>query len=674
MKKNISAAILICSLLASALHFPETILSEQTEYASNLQELLSAVTAADNGGTIIITGSFPVTATVTIPAGKSVTIRGDASSPVITRDSSFTGAFFNVNTGASLTLHNIVLDGASVTAARPIIYVNGGTCSLSAGTVLKNNINSSTLSGGGGGGSVSVLAGGTLNMYEGALITGNTSSNGSGVMLSGAGTSFTMEGGSIEMNNAGNNGGGVYASADTSFIMNGGSITSNTAGAAGGGVNINNAAFSMSGGTIDSNTASGAGGGGVSVSQPAVPAMTCTMSGGSITSNTAPNGMGGGISIGGGTCFILSGGDILSNNAKTNGGGIYLNSAAVLEMNGGNILFNNAAAGGGIYLNLTSEAVLTAGAVHSNSEQDFYQNTNAKLSSFGLSSQCPHCGRAYKGLFKDIDFAVQQTSPASGQLRLYAKYIFEADSLSNTAQAPENAEAEEIFLVDMTGDGPVPEIGLMTGDTQYVPVSVQLGSKAPLAVVSAGRASSTVLSEETAGDYSVLVTFQKQEWSGTAWTDMTNETETVTLQIKIIPKRTAPSLEGPKTISLTEGYSSEKFLYTVSGYPDPVLGTSGLSGASIDSDGTLHIPDGLAPGTYVLTITAENDVSPDAVYNVEIIVTASDTTETETKDPTDSNPKTRDSSYSVLWLLTAVSSVLVSAVIGAGRGRFKKAG
>jgi len=178
---------------------------------------------------------------------------------------------------------------------------------------------------------VYINVGGRLDMYKGAVITGNDAgvSNCGGVAVY-EGT-FTMEGGSIT-GNKGFTGGGVEVISGT-FTMLGGEISGNEAGN-GGGVSVNGT-FNLLGGSITGNTANGPnddathkdGGGGVCVSSNG----RFNMTGGSITGNTA-NLYGGGVkmfapsSAGISQYFMMFRGTISGNTAKkaSSGGGVYL--------------------------------------------------------------------------------------------------------------------------------------------------------------------------------------------------------------------------------------------------------------------------------------------------------------------------------------------------------------
>jgi hypothetical protein len=173
----------------------------------------------------------------------------DGGGYTITRGTGFGSAFFQLDTGTSLTLTNIILDGnkGSVTAGFPLVYMYNGTLNLGSGATLKNNKNDSNSSAGG-----VRVQGGSLIMQVGASITGNeatfssVSTKGGGVLLSGG--SFTMNGGTISGNVASSGGaGGVQVNGGT-FTVNASGVAAGQAyvsGNAGGGNVVNN------GGTIN---------------------------------------------------------------------------------------------------------------------------------------------------------------------------------------------------------------------------------------------------------------------------------------------------------------------------------------------------------------------------------------------------------------------------------------
>jgi hypothetical protein len=256
------------------------------------------------------------------------------------------GSLMIIGNGVTLKLKNIILrgQGLNVDNTFPLIQVViGGTLELKDGAVITgNNRNGSAGHDAYGGGvdnaGTFIMSGGAIagNMaFDSPLsfLNYNACAYGGGVYNTGT---FTMRGGTITDNTARGHhscGGGVYNTG--TFTMSGGTITGNTAKsvfghAYGGGVD-NAGTFTMSGGTITGNTAesvmTSSYGGGVNNLE-----RTFTMSGGAITGNTAKsvtsNAYGGGVSSREGTS-IMSRGAIAGNTAEsissnTYGGGVYL--------------------------------------------------------------------------------------------------------------------------------------------------------------------------------------------------------------------------------------------------------------------------------------------------------------------------------------------------------------
>ena len=131
---------------------------------------------------------------------------------------------------ASLTLKNVVIDGAEYSVAAThaaetdsiIKAASGGTIELKSGAILENNKAAQFGSG--------ILAsnGVKITMEDGAVIRNNTNRNyelGGGILL-GNGSTFTMNGGEISGNTA--NGGGGVAIIGSTMVMNGGTISNNS--------------------------------------------------------------------------------------------------------------------------------------------------------------------------------------------------------------------------------------------------------------------------------------------------------------------------------------------------------------------------------------------------------------------------------------------------------------
>jgi hypothetical protein len=281
----------------------------------------------------------------------SITLRGYGAERQI--NLSGTGALFTVSgsSGNEVTLlldNNISLKGvASNTSALVVINSYGKLIMKNSSKIFGNNNT------GGAGGGVS-LEGGTFTM-SGGTINGNTASSssnnayGGGVFWDASASTFTMTGGTISGNTASSTtavatGGGVWSGGR--FTMSGGTISGNTASSSsspkGGGV-FAAGIFTMSGGTISGNTASSSSdavGGGVCA------AGTFSMSGGTISGNTASadaDAFGGGVCLSGVT-FIMSGGTISGNTASAEtayGGGVCTMPGGAFTKSGNSIIYGN---------------------------------------------------------------------------------------------------------------------------------------------------------------------------------------------------------------------------------------------------------------------------------------------------------------------------------------------
>lgn len=123
--------------------------------------------------TINVSGTIQINSTIALNDGKTVTIQGTTSSPIIERASGFTGALFNVQQG-TLQFGSITVDGKNENAQSPLIQVAGGKLHLLSGTKLQSNVNS------GNGGAI-MMTSGTLIIEDNTSITDNTASSGGGI-------------------------------------------------------------------------------------------------------------------------------------------------------------------------------------------------------------------------------------------------------------------------------------------------------------------------------------------------------------------------------------------------------------------------------------------------------------------------------------------------------------
>ena len=247
---------------------------------------------------------------------------------------------------ASLTLSNIVIDGAECTvdaahAAETdsiIKAANGGTIVLNSGAILQNNKAAQFGSG--------ILANNRVNitMEDGAIIRNNTNRNyelGGGILI-GNGSTFTMNGGEISGNTA--NGGGGVAIIGSTMVMNNGTISNNSTyrtsgqGSYGAGVYVADyanssggdtlftatpASFEMNGGKITENKALDYGGGVVTFPQYSKK-ITININNGEISGNKVTGGSGGAVAaFFGVTELNIKDGTLTGNSARSYGGGVF---------------------------------------------------------------------------------------------------------------------------------------------------------------------------------------------------------------------------------------------------------------------------------------------------------------------------------------------------------------
>jgi hypothetical protein len=259
---------------------------------------------------------------------------------------------FNVTGGKDITL-TIRGNGQTVSLDSNGSILTLGADSSSSLTLILQDI---TLEGKDGNNApvVQVNSGATLELEEGFLLTGNTSSTDGGGMVVSGGT-VTMNGGKINGNK-------------TSDSKNGGAVV------------VESGEFTMIGGEISGNTASGgsAHGGGVYVASGG----KFTLSGdgkitGNSTSTSGDSGTkgGGGVFINGGT-FDMSGGEVSGNSAGWDGGGVFVfGNTGKFTMSGGTISGNSAKFGGGVYVNGGGTVEMTGGVIYGSGAGDGNANT-----------------------------------------------------------------------------------------------------------------------------------------------------------------------------------------------------------------------------------------------------------------------------------------------------------
>ena len=304
-RKSCVSILLTLVLVLSTFTFFGVRSEAATVTVTSVAELQQAINNSSGETEIVLANDMQLTATVTIPAGKSITLQGGVT---LTRTSS--AIAFDIKEGGSLTWQDIKLDGnAKDTNYKSAVINNQGKLTINGGEIK--------------------------NVRSNSAMVGIVTAKGPNAVL-------TMNGGSIHDNYMSNQFTNVVKITEgASFFMNGGDISNNTL---------------EHGGSSGLNSAVGVEG--------IRGSSTMEMTGGTITGNTAEYG---GILVGTystnytmqnnfsnpahyystGT-LNLKGGTISNNTAAVLGGGIAVNGTGKLTMDGGTISGNKAPFGGGI--------------------------------------------------------------------------------------------------------------------------------------------------------------------------------------------------------------------------------------------------------------------------------------------------------------------------------------
>lgn len=260
MKKSI--ALLISFLMVLTLLPAVAWAADVTEWSevtgSEATDITLSISVPITGGTYDLEGK-------TVTFSGTATIEGDVTitNGTILRGANNKGALFEVDSGDSLTLENVIVDGANISTGSPLIdagtqKVRGGSIVLKAGTILRNNICTDA----GEGGAITLGEDASLEI-NGAVICNNEKTDGNaGAIKAYAGADITMDSGEIYGNKAYKHGGAIQIFGGDSndyeyavFTMNGGAIYNNTADGVGGGVAVSDySSFIMKGGEIKNNS------------------------------------------------------------------------------------------------------------------------------------------------------------------------------------------------------------------------------------------------------------------------------------------------------------------------------------------------------------------------------------------------------------------------------------
>ena len=189
-KKSLFSVLL--ALMISLSMFPIFKLDAHaaTVNASTIAELQQAINdaAAAEATEIVLTADMQLTATVTVPAGKDITLKGGVT---LTRTSS--SIAFDIKEGASLTWQDIILDGnAQDTNYKSAVINNQGKLTFNGGEIKNVRSNSPMV------GIVTAKGPNAVLTMNGGSIHDNYMSNQfTNVVKITEGASFFMNGGDI---------------------------------------------------------------------------------------------------------------------------------------------------------------------------------------------------------------------------------------------------------------------------------------------------------------------------------------------------------------------------------------------------------------------------------------------------------------------------------------------
>ncbi|MDR0955734.1 MAG: hypothetical protein LBM73_01250 [Candidatus Nomurabacteria bacterium] len=181
--------------------------------AANFQDLTAALNSTDSDIDITITANFGITGTVTIPAGKAVSIRSSGNEQYTLQRDSFAGIMFGVwNAGSSLDLTNVVIDGGSqsANATAPMFDVanpSSGTApvlTVGDGAILQN----AWLNPPSSGAAINCFNDANVNVVDGARLTNNYSGGGSAIATNDS-CALNITGGKFDGNTATSDGGAI---------------------------------------------------------------------------------------------------------------------------------------------------------------------------------------------------------------------------------------------------------------------------------------------------------------------------------------------------------------------------------------------------------------------------------------------------------------------------------
>ena len=449
---------------------------KEDSYYTNFENALNAI--GTRKGYIIPIHNITLSETITIT--NNVTMYGLDFNRTITRDPSFTGVMFNVTGTLSLgdikngNDENVLLtydgNGVNVTAVAPMFYV---------------------------------VAGATLNTYEGFRVT-NAKSSAAGSVIYNEGTA-NIGGGVLDANESTTDAGVIYNDLGT-VNMTGGTIDSNLSSGKGGALYNNYGIVNISGGTFSNNYGKTYGGAIYTIGADAVVTVSGTavftennakaggafyvnsgsfvMNDGTVSKNFAYNTRGTTITAGGGGAasvatsgtFTINGGTIDSNYVYTGAGtGYGLVVYGKMQMGGSAAITNN-----DVYLAKNKTVEITDGLSASGIALTITPNTYS-AGYYVLSGACMGLGyqkieitpddSGYDWKVNSSGYLMNTEIVNVASLSKFGAYSVEYVSL---AEAAANIGAGEEGIITIIGNNTISETIKIYGDVTILSETDQI--------------------------------------------------------------------------------------------------------------------------------------------------------------------------------------------------------
>jgi hypothetical protein len=467
---------------------------------------------------------------------------------------------FSVSTAGTSAGSPVTIEAAPGLASAPILDGGGSHQVLSVASGVYFDLSGVTITGGDTGlPGAGIYNSGTLTV-TGSTISGNTVSNNGGGIFNRAGV--TVIDSTISGNTAANDGGGIYNYDGGGATVIDSTIAGNTAGN-GAGIYSGGGTLTVTDSTISGNTASTAGGGGGIYS-----GGTLTVTGSTISGNTAGNGAG---------IYDTGGATVTDSTISANGGAID---------------------GGGIYLSPSASATVVASTISGNAA------SNAGSDIYAYETTATLAG--------DL-LATAAGPPAAGECGgisptfVDAGYNIDDDGTCNLSSTDHSVSDSA------TIDGSLGALADNGGPTLTV-------------LPSAGSPAARVIPPDTSLAGGSITLCAGDDQRGVGFPRPATGTTLCSIGAVEAPAGTAPGFTSVDAASFTVG-AAGTFTVTASGVPYADLSETGTlpGGVSFTDNGSgsatlAGTPQSGSAGSYPLTLTATNGVTPEATQSFTLTV------------------------------------------------------